>query len=75
MSPPYWINMGAVAISTLAGTIMLCGRRAARGWPAQGEWPRFIKGLTLNVWADGNLVDSDAGHPWASGGTAWSACR
>ena len=30
LAPPYWINMGAVAISTLAGTMLLAARRTRR---------------------------------------------
>ena len=29
LTPPYWINMGAVAISTLAGTLLVAGRAAS----------------------------------------------
>ena len=48
MSPPYWINMGAVAISTLAGTMLV-----AAGGQAEllRELMPFIKGLTLVFWA------------------------
>ena len=47
MTPPYWINMGAVAISTLAGaTLML----HAEEWSfIVGVLP-FIKGFTLFFW-------------------------
>jgi tellurite resistance protein TehA-like permease len=48
MSPPYWINMGAVAISTLAGTMLVAGA------PPAGlltDLLPFIKGLTLAFWA------------------------
>ena len=48
MSPPYWINMGAVAISTLAGTMLVAG--AAHGALLADLLP-FIKGLTLMFWA------------------------
>jgi tellurite resistance protein TehA-like permease len=48
MSPPYWINMGAVAISTLAGTMLVAGAPQA---PLLVELMPFIKGLTLAFWA------------------------
>jgi len=48
LAPPYWINMGAVAISTLAGTMLLA---AAPQSPLLGELTPFIKGLTLLFWS------------------------
>ena len=48
LAPPYWINMGAVAISTLAGTMLLA---AAPLSPLLRELVPFIKGLTLLFWA------------------------
>ena len=48
MSPPYWINMGAVAISTLAGTMLIT---VAPDAPLLIELLPFIKGLTLAFWA------------------------
>jgi tellurite resistance protein TehA-like permease len=48
LAPPYWINMGAVAISTLAGTMLLAS--AARS-PLLTELVPFIKGLTLLFWS------------------------
>jgi tellurite resistance protein TehA-like permease len=48
LSPPYWINMGAMAISTLAGAFLI---DAADGSPLlQGLLP-FLRGLTLMFWA------------------------
>jgi len=48
LSPPYWINMGAVAITTLAGaTLML---HASKG-KFLGELMPFLKGFTLFFWA------------------------
>lgn len=46
--PPYWINMGAVAITTLAGSILLM-----RGgtWPVLGPFLPFLRGFTLFFWA------------------------
>ena len=48
LSPPYWINMGAVAISTLAGTMLIANRD---GSALLSEMLPFIKGFTLLVWA------------------------
>jgi tellurite resistance protein TehA-like permease len=48
LSPPYWINMGAVAISTLAGTLLAA---AAPLSPLVQDLLPFIKGLTLLFWA------------------------
>jgi tellurite resistance protein TehA-like permease len=48
LAPPYWINMGAVAISTLAGTMLL---GAAPQSPLLTEIIPFIKGLTLLFWS------------------------
>jgi tellurite resistance protein TehA-like permease len=48
LAPPYWINMGAVAISTLAGTMLLA---ATPHSPLLGELTPFIKGLTLLFWS------------------------
>jgi tellurite resistance protein TehA-like permease len=48
LTPPYWINMGAVAISTLAGSLLVL---AAPQSPAVREMVPFVKGLTLMFWA------------------------
>jgi tellurite resistance protein TehA-like permease len=48
MSPPYWINMGAVAISTLAGTMLVA---AAGDSPLLADLLPFVKGVTLAFWA------------------------
>ncbi len=48
LAPPYWINMGAVAISTLAGTFLI---DAARTMPLLTELLPFTKGVTLIFWA------------------------
>jgi tellurite resistance protein TehA-like permease len=48
LAPPYWINMGAVAISTLAGCLLI---RAAPLSPLLSELRPFLKGLTLLFWA------------------------
>jgi tellurite resistance protein TehA-like permease len=48
LTPPYWINMGAMAISTLAGAVLIAVS------PQSGlltELLPFLKGLTLLFWA------------------------
>jgi tellurite resistance protein TehA-like permease len=47
-SPPYWINMGAVAIATLAGSLLL--QRAAQ-WQVLQDFQPFLKGFTVFFWA------------------------
>lgn len=46
--PPYWINMGAVAISTLAGATLL---DRADAWPLVAGFVPFLTGLTLFFWS------------------------
>lgn len=47
LAPPYWINMGAVAITTLAGSTLVL---EANHWAfVQGILP-FLKGFTLFFW-------------------------
>jgi tellurite resistance protein TehA-like permease len=48
LAPPYWINMGAVAISTLAGATLV---GAAEGSPVLAAILPFVRGLTLLWWA------------------------
>ena len=48
LTPPYWINMGAVAITTLAGARLII---AAPTWPLLNEVVPFLKGFTLFFWA------------------------
>lgn len=48
LTPPYWINMGAVAITTLAGATLLL---AADSWPFLGMLRPFLTGSTLFFWA------------------------
>jgi tellurite resistance protein TehA-like permease len=48
LAPPYWINMGAVAISTLAGTMLIM---AAPHSALLADLMPFLKGLTLGFWA------------------------
>lgn len=46
--PPYWINMGAMAISTLAGAGLIL---AAETSPFLSELLPFLKGFTVLYWA------------------------
>jgi len=48
LAPPYWINMGAVAISTLAGALLVA---AAPASPLLTDLLPFLKGLTLLFWS------------------------
>ena len=48
LTPPYWINMGAVAISTLAGTGLIA---QADGMALLGSILPFLKGFTFLFWA------------------------
>lgn len=48
LSPPYWINMGAMAISTLAGTALIA---ASKGSPLLMQLLPFVRGFTLFFWA------------------------
>jgi tellurite resistance protein TehA-like permease len=48
LAPPYWINMGAVAISTLAGTMLIA---AAPASSLLTDLLPFLKGFTLLFWA------------------------
>lgn len=47
LTPLYWINMGAIAISTLAGDLLILD--AGGGWLQ--ELRPFLKGLTLLFWS------------------------
>ena len=48
LAPPYWINMGAMAISTLAGTLLLS---RVGDWPLLADLAPFLQGATLLFWA------------------------
>lgn len=50
LTPPYWINMGAVAITTLAGARLII---AAPQWTVLADFMPFLKGFTLFFWAAG----------------------
>ena len=47
LTPPYWINMGAVAITTLAGSLLLL---QAGSWAFLGMLRPFVAGFTLFFW-------------------------
>ena len=50
LSPPYWINMGAMAISTLAGARLIMNTPDA---PFLHSLLPFLKGFTVFYWATG----------------------
>ena len=50
LSPPYWINMGAMAISTLAGSLLIINTPDA---PYIRSLLPFLKGFTVFYWATG----------------------
>ena len=48
LMPPYWINMGAMAISTLAGTLLVANASAS---PLLASLRPFLLGFTIFFWA------------------------
>lgn len=50
LAPPYWINMGAMAISTLAGSLLILNAPHA---PYLTSLLPFLKGFTVLYWATG----------------------
>jgi tellurite resistance protein TehA-like permease len=48
LMPPYWINMGAMAISTLAGTLLIANAKLS---PLLTQLQPFTLGLTILFWA------------------------
>ncbi len=50
LEPPYWINMGAMAISTLAGSLLILNAPQA---PYLTSLLPFLKGFTILYWATG----------------------
>ena len=50
LAPPYWINMGAMAISTLAGSLLIINAADA---PFLESLLPFLKGFTVFYWATG----------------------
>lgn len=51
LSPPYWINMGAMAISTLAGSLLILNAPDA---PFLQSVLPFVRGFTIFYWATGS---------------------
>ncbi|MCC7332059.1 MAG: tellurite resistance/C4-dicarboxylate transporter family protein [Flavobacteriales bacterium] len=49
-APPYWINMGAVAIVTLSGSVLMLN---AEHWDFLNSLLPFLKAFTLMFWATG----------------------
>jgi tellurite resistance protein TehA-like permease len=47
-TPPYWINMGALAITTLSGANLVL---AAPAWDVLAELTPFLRGTTLLFWS------------------------
>uniref|UniRef100_UPI00333FD15B tellurite resistance/C4-dicarboxylate transporter family protein n=1 Tax=Castellaniella defragrans TaxID=75697 RepID=UPI00333FD15B len=50
LAPPYWINMGAMAISALAGSLLILNADDA---PFLVSLMPFLKGFTVFYWATG----------------------
>ncbi|MCC6763850.1 MAG: tellurite resistance/C4-dicarboxylate transporter family protein [Deltaproteobacteria bacterium] len=50
LTPPYWINMGAMAISTLAGSLLILNTPHA---PFLLSTLPFLKGFTIFYWVTG----------------------
>jgi len=50
LAPPYWINMGAMAISTFAGSLLVLNAPHA---PFLTSLLPFLKGFTVFYWATG----------------------
>jgi tellurite resistance protein TehA-like permease len=50
LAPPYWINMGAMAISTLAGALLITASPDA---PFLESMQPFLEGFTVFYWATG----------------------
>lgn len=50
LTPDYWINMGALAITTVAGTMLLAARN---DWSVLQDLAPFLTGLTIMAWAAG----------------------
>jgi tellurite resistance protein TehA-like permease len=48
LTPPYWINMGAVAITTLAGSLLML---RSGEWDFLAQLRPFLHGFTLLFWS------------------------
>ncbi len=53
LNPPYWVSMGAVAITTLAGARLVL---FAPHWYFLGDILSFLKGFTLLFWTVGTWL-------------------
>lgn len=51
LAPPYWINMGAMAISVLAGSLLIANSNDA---PFLHSLKPFLEGFTVFYWATGS---------------------
>lgn len=52
LTPPYWVNMGAMAISTLGGAVLIMNADAVEAPFLEAILP-FLKGFTILYWATG----------------------
>lgn len=52
LAPPYWINMGAMAISTLGGAVLITNAHLSKAPFLEAMLP-FLKGFTVFYWATG----------------------
>ncbi len=53
LSPPYWINMGAMAISTTAGSLLIFNSANNADAPFLHSLRPFLEGFTVFYWATG----------------------
>jgi tellurite resistance protein TehA-like permease len=53
LSPPYWINMGAMAISTTAGSLLIFNSAESADAPFLHSLRAFLEGFTVFYWATG----------------------
>ncbi|HET9164236.1 MAG TPA: tellurite resistance/C4-dicarboxylate transporter family protein [Solirubrobacterales bacterium] len=53
LAPPYWINMGAMAISTLAGSLLILNSTVSADAPFLHSLRPFLEGFTVFYWATG----------------------
>lgn len=53
LAPPYWINMGAMAISTLAGALLVKNSTIGADAPFLHSLRPFLEGFTVFYWATG----------------------
>jgi tellurite resistance protein TehA-like permease len=53
LAPPYWINMGAMAISALAGSLLVSNSTVSADAPFLHSLRPFLEGFTVFYWATG----------------------